>query len=313
MSTPTSFSALKRSRGSIEQLTKAIQASTQTKREDDRFWEPTVDKAGNGHAVLRFLPAPSQDGEDGLPWVRSFSHGFQGTGGWLIELCPTTLETKCPVCEANGLLWNSGIEANKKIARDRKRKLSYTANILVISDPAKPENEGKVKLFRFGKKIFDKVYEKMHPEFPDEVAFNPFDLWDGANFKLKIRKVEGYRNYDKSEFAPQSPIADSDERMEQLWKTEFSLREFLDPKNFKSYDQIKSRLVKVLGSAAAATTADQAGAQTFGDLDVGVTGGASVKDSPIAPITTSTHVESDLDSEEDDPDMKFFKNLVDQD
>ncbi len=157
-STPTSFSALKRSRGSVEQLTKAIQASTQTKREDDRFWEATVDKAKNGHAAIRFLPAPPQDGEDGLPWVRTFSHGFQGPGGWLIELCPTTLEQKCPVCEANNLLWNSGIEANKDIARARKRKLSYTANILVVGDPAKPENDGKVKLFRFGKKIFDKVY-----------------------------------------------------------------------------------------------------------------------------------------------------------
>lgn len=309
MSTPTSFSALKRSRGSVEALTKAIAASTQTKREDDRFWEPTVDKAGNGHATLRFLPAPSQDGEDGLPWVRTFSHGFQGPGGWLIELCPTTLEGKCPVCEANGLLWNSGIEANKKIARDRKRKLSYTTNIFVISDPAKPEAEGKVKLFRFGKKIFDKVYEKMHPDeaFADEVAFNPFDLWEGANFKLKIRKVEGYRNYDKSEFVPQSSIADNDEKIEQLWKTELGLKEFLDPKNFKSYEQIKSRLVKVLGGAVSTATADQAGSQAFNDTDAGVVAAAVIVASALA--STPDVTEEALTATESD-DMSFFQNLA---
>lgn len=218
----------------------------------------------------------------------------------MIELCPTTLEGKCPVCEANGLMWNSGIEANKKIARDRKRKLSYFANILVISDPAKPENDGKVKLFRFGKKIFDKVYEKMHPEFPDEVAFNPFDLWEGANFKLKIRQVEGYRNYDKSEFAIQAPIADNDEKIEQLWKTEFSLKEFLDPKNFKSYEQIKSRLSKVLGGAVNTSTAEAAGSQAMNDVDAGV----KIASAPNDPVEVS---EPQGGEEED---MQFFQNLA---
>lgn len=299
--TPTSFSALKRSRGSVEKLTAAIQQSSQSKKEDERFWEPTVDKAKNGHASIRFLPAPPQDGEDGLPWVRTFSHGFQGPGGWLIELCPTTLDQKCPVCEANGLLWNSGIEANKTVARSRKRKLSYTANILVISDPAKPENDGKVKLYRFGSKIFEKVYEKMHTEFPDEVTFNPFDLWEGATFKLKIRQVEGYRNYDKSEFGPQGPISEDETKLEAIWKSEHTLSEIVAVKNFKTYAQIDSRLRKVLGSAVSTATADQAGAQAFGDMDAGVK----------APAIHNDPVESVVSVSDEEPDdMQFFKDLA---
>ena len=299
--TPTSFSALKRSRGSVEKLTAAIQQSTQSKKEDERFWEPTVDKAKNGHASIRFLPAPPQDGEDGLPWVRTFSHGFQGPGGWLIELCPTTLDQKCPVCEANGLLWNSGIEANKTVARSRKRKLSYTANILVISDPAKPENDGKVKLYRFGSKIFEKVYEKMHTVFPDEATFNPFDLWEGATFKLKIRQVEGYRNYDKSEFGPQGPISEDETKLEAIWKSEHTLREIVAVKNFKTYAQIDSRLRKVLGSAVSTATADQAGAQAFGDMDAGVK----------APAIHNDPVESVVSMSDEEPDdMQFFKDLA---
>jgi hypothetical protein len=303
MSNPTSFSALKRSRGSVENLTKAIQQSSQNKREDERFWEPTVDKAGNGHAIIRFLPAHPQDGEDGLPWVRTWSHGLKGPGGWLIELCPTTLEQKCPVCEANGLLWNSGIEANKTVARDRKRKLSYTANILVVSDPEKSENNGKVKLFRFGKKIFDKIYEKMHPEFPDEVAFSPFDLWEGANFKLKIRKVENYRNYDKSEFASKSPVDADEAKMEAIWKSEFSLKEFLDPKNFKTYQQIKDRLGKVLGTSVSTVTAETAGAQAFNDADAGVKSIESEKEE-VGQLGTPAG---------DPDDMDFFSKLAEQD
>lgn len=302
--TPTSFSALKRSRGSVEKLTQAVQQASQVKKEDERFWEPTVDKAKNGHASIRFLPAPPQDGEDGLPWVRTFSHGFNGPGGWLIDLCLTTLDKKCPVCEANTLLWNSGIEANKTVARSRKRKLSYTANILVISDPAKPENEGKVKLFRFGTKIFDKLYEKMHPDaaFPDEVAFNPFDLWEGAVFKLKIRQVEGYRNYDKSEFGTRSPISEDEGKLEAIWKSEHSLSEITAPKNFKTYEQIENRFKQVLGSALSTASADQAGSQAFGDTDVGVKAPARHDD----PVEVASAV-----SDEDTDDMEFFKKLAD--
>ncbi len=204
----SSFANLKRNRSSLDKLTKAIEATTQSSdsnsKEDNRFWQPSVDKAGNGMAVIRFLPAPAVDGDEGLPWIRIFHHGFQGPGGWLIDNCLTTLNDKCPVCEHNSTLWNSGVEANKDIARKQKRKLSYISNIYVVSDPSNPENEGQIKLFKFGKKIFDKITEAMNPEFADETPVNPFDLWEGANFKLKIRNVEGYRNYDKSEFADKS-------------------------------------------------------------------------------------------------------------
>ena len=248
----SSFANLKRDRSSFDKLTKAIEATTQNaeagSKNDDRFWQPSVDKAGNGMAVIRFLPAPSVDGDDALPWVRVFSHGFQGPGGWFIDNCLTTLTEKCPTCEHNSTLWNSGIEANKEIVRKQKRKLSYMANIYVVSDPSNPDNEGKIKILKFGKKIFDKLTEAMNPEFADETPINPFDFWEGANFKMKIRNVEGYRNYDKSEFAAKSALLEGDDsKLEDLWKKEYSLKEFTQKSNFKSYDQLKARLEKVLG------------------------------------------------------------------
>jgi len=256
----SSFANLKRNRSSMDKLTKAIEASTQSNSEagskdDTRMWQPSVDKSGNGMAVIRFLPAPAVDGDEALPWVRVFSHGFQGPGGWYIDNCLTTLNEKCPVCEHNNTLWNSGIEANKDVARKQKRKLSYIANILVVSDPSNPENEGQIKLFKFGKKIFDKITEAMNPEFADESPVNPFDMWEGANFKLKIRNVEGYRNYDKSEFADKSALLEGDDaKLEELWKKEFSLKEFTEKKQFKPYDQLKSRLDKVLGFEGVASS-----------------------------------------------------------
>jgi len=247
-----SFANLKRNRDSLDKLTKAIEITTQTaeagSKDDTRFWAPTVDKSGNGMAVIRFLPAPSIDGDDGLPWVRRFDHGFQGPGGWFIDNCLTTVGDKCPVCEHNSTLWNSGVEANKEIVRKQKRRLSYIANIYVISDPSNPENEGTVRLYKFGKKIFDKISEVMNPEFPDETPLNPFDLWEGANFKLKIRNVEGYRNYDKSEFADKSALLDGDDaKLEAIYTKEHSLKDFTDKKHFKPYEQLKARLDKVLG------------------------------------------------------------------
>ena len=246
------FSALKRNRNSFDKLTKAIESTTQTteagSKEDDRFWQPEVDKAGNGMAVIRFLPGPSVDGDDALPWVRVFNHGFQGPGGWYIENSLTTLNQKDPVSEYNSVLWNSGIEANKEIARKQKRRLTYISNVLIVSDSKHPENEGQIKLYKFGKKIFDKISEAMNPEFADETPLNPFDFWEGANFKIKIRQVEGYRNYDKSEFDSITPVLDGDDaKLEALWKKEHSLKEFLEPKHFKSYDVLKARLDKVLG------------------------------------------------------------------
>jgi hypothetical protein len=194
-----SLSSLKKG-SSLDKLKKAVEASsagnTGGKNVDDRFWQPEVDAAGNGYAVVRFLDTPAVDGEDGLPWVQIWSHGFQGPGGWYIENSLTTLGKTDPVSEHNTVLWNSGIEANKEIARKQKRKLTYIANILVISDAKRPQNEGKVFLFKFGKKIFDKIKEQLEPQFADETPMNPFDFWKGANFKIKIRNVEGYRNYD---------------------------------------------------------------------------------------------------------------------
>jgi len=288
----SSFANLKRGRSDLSKLTKAIEATNQTNeggsKDDTRFWQPEVDKAGNGMAVIRFLPAPQVDGDDALPWVRVFSHGFQGPGGWLIDNCLTTLNEKCPVCEHNNTLWNSGIEANKDIARKQKRKLSYIANVLIVSDPANKSNEGQIKLFKFGKKIFDKITEAMNPEFADETPINPFDLWEGANFKLKIRNVEGYRNYDKSEFADKSALFDGDdEKLEALWKTEYSLKEFLERKNFKTYDQLKQRLDKALG----------------------FDGVAPVSKSKAADVTADTSI-IDKSMSEEDEDLDYFKSLA---
>ena len=293
-----SFANLKRSRGSLDKLTKAIDAinTSSESKDDDRFWQPTVDKAGNGTAIIRFLPASPEDGEDSLPWVRVFSHGFQGPGGWLIDNCLTTLNEKCPVCDHNSVLWNSGVEANKEIVRKQKRKLNYISNILVISDPANPENEGQVKLFKYGKKIFDKISDEMNPEFEDEKAVNPFDFWDGANFKMKIRNVEGYRNYDKSEFADSSSLFGGDDsKIEELWKKEHSLKDCIDPSKFKKYDELKGRLDKVLGGVAVKTVAENA---KVGSVD-------TVEEL----VAAQRKVEPSL---EDDDDMNYFKSLANQ-
>ena len=296
----SSFANLKRSRNDLDKLTKAIEDSTSPtskeagSKDDTRLWQPTVDKAGNGMAVIRFLPAPAVDGDDALPWVRRFDHGFQGPGGWYIENSLTTLGQKDPVSEYNTTLWNYGIEANKEIARKQKRRLHYIANILVVSDPSNPSNEGEIKLFKFGKKIFDKITEAMNPEFADETPINPFDMWEGANFKLKIRNVEGYRNYDKSEFADKSALLDGDdEKLESLWKKEFSLKEFTEPSNFKSYEVLKAKLDKVLGfdgGSSVKTKAEDAVFKKFDDEDV------AVIDKKIV--------------EHDDEDLDYFKSLA---
>ena len=222
---------------------------------DDRFWRPTLDSASNGYAVIRFLPAV--EGED-IPWVKLYSHAFKGKGGWFIHNCPTTIGQKCPVCEANSDLWNSGTESDKRIARDRKRKLNYVSNILVVEDPAAPQNKGKVFLFKYGKKIFEKIQEQMNPEFEDESAVNPFDFWKGANFKLKVRKVEGYVNYDKSEFSAAAPLFDGDDaKLEALWKTQYALKPFVDPKEFKTYPELKTKLVDALGNDIRSSGSDE--------------------------------------------------------
>ena len=295
-----SFANLKRQSGNLDKLSKAIEAlntNSESSDKSDNFWRPQVDKAGNGMAIIRFLPAPGADGDDSLPWVKMHSHGFQGPGGWLIDNCLTTKNQQCPVCEHNSALWNSGIEANKEIVRKQKRKLNYIANVYIVSDPANKENEGQVKLFKFGKKIFDKITEAMNPQFEDEQAINPFDLWKGANFKLKIRKVDGFQNYDKSEFDSSAPLLNDDDALEKIWQSEYSLQEQISDKEFKTYDALKARLDKVLGlnGDAPKTTVEQVKAKTFD---------APKKQAEDSPFKDDT-------SDEDD--MSYFAKLAEED
>jgi hypothetical protein len=293
------FSSLKKSSGGFDKLMKEVEKiatpQTQDNAKDDRFWQPEVDKAGNGYAVIRFLP-PSA-GEE-LPWVRIWNHGFQGpTGKWYIENSLTTLGKADPVSELNTELWNSGIEANKDLVRKQKRRLTYVANIYVVKDPAHPENEGTVKLYKFGKKIFDKIKDVMQPQFEDEDPVNPFDFWKGANFKLKIRNVEGYRNYDKSEFDSATPLAD-DDQMESIWKKQHSLAEFVDPKNFKSYDELKAKLQMVL----AATGASAPRAEV-----------TSLEEDMPKPVAAKPAAKPKADFDDTDDSLSYFAKLANDD
>ena len=243
-----SFSDLKKQSklGSLtSKLVKEVEKmNSANSNDDDRLWKPEVDKTGNGFAVIRFLPAP--EGEE-LPWAKIYSHAFQGPGGWYIENSLTTIGQKDPVSEHNRELWNSGSDKDKDTVRKQKRKLSYYSNIYVVKDPTNPHNEGRVFLYKYGKKIFDKIMESMQPEFEDETPINPFDFWQGANFKLKIVKKDGYWNYDKSEFGSVEPLLDDDDAMESIWKKEFSLEELTSPTQFKSYEALEKRLSYVLG------------------------------------------------------------------
>ena len=251
----SNFASLKKSSADINRLTKEIEKINTPESgggADERYWKLEVDKASNGYAVIRFLPAPAVDGDDALPWVRIFNHGFKGPEGkWYIENSLTTIGQKDPVSEYNSQLWNSTTDDNspaRKQAREQKRRLSYIANIMVITDQKNPQNEGKVFLYKFGKKIFDKITLAMNPQYQDEKPMNPFDLWNGANFKLKARKVDGYLNYDLSSFDNPSPLLDGDDaQLEKIWKSEHSLKELLDAKNFKSYDELKRKMNDVLG------------------------------------------------------------------
>jgi len=263
---------------------------------DDRIWKLDVDKGGNGYAVIRFLPAP--EGED-LPFVKLYSHAFQGPGGWFIENSLTTLGQKDPVSEYNSLLWNNGTDAGKETARKQKRKLTYVSNIYVVKDPANPENEGKVFLYKYGKKIFDKLTAAMQPEFEDEEAIDPFDFWQGANFKLKAKNVAGYRNYDSSEFAAQSPLLNDDDAMESLWKKQFSLAEIVAPDQFKTYDELKTRLDYVLGNKKSAAPQFEEEDTDRGEAEELVTAAVSKP----APAVTE---------DEDDDALSYFAKLAEE-
>jgi hypothetical protein len=295
-----SFENLKRNRDQINKLINAAESvggsGEKKSYGDDRFWKPTVDKAGNGYAVLRFLPAP--EGED-LPWVRYWDHGFKGpTGMWYIEKSLTSIGQPDPVGELNSRLWNTGFDADKEKAREQKRRLHYVTNVYVVSDSANPENEGKVFLYQFGKKIFDKIMDVMQPSFADEEPINPFDFWNGANFKLKIRNVEGYRNYDKSEFESPSQLAD-DDKLEDVYGKLNSLNEFTDPSNYKTYDELKAKLMRVLGEEV------EAGAPTLKQ--------EAQMNEPAAPkLEPVTADEVPFDTDEDDT-MSYFAKLANDD
>lgn len=251
-----SFANMKRNRGGIEKLINAAEAAGGGSKsyQDDRIWKPTVDKVGNGYAVLRFLPAGENQE---LPFVRYWDHGFKGsTGKWYIERSLTSIGQDDPVGELNSKLWNSGIEADKEVARKQKRRLHYVSNVLVVSDPGNPSNEGKVFMFQYGKKIFDKIMDVVQPQFQDEKPIDPFNMWEGANFKLKIRQVEGYRNYDKSEFEGPSEIG-TDEYCESIYNSMHDLSEYTDPKNYKSYAELKTKLESVLGTAGMMSMSDE--------------------------------------------------------
>ena len=312
-----SFSNLKKNRGrNIEKLVNEAEkinsggGGNNNKYVDERIWKPSVDKSGNGYAVIRFLPAP--DGEE-LPWVRYWDHGFKGpTGLWYIEKSLTTIGQNDPVSEMNSRLWNSGREEDKQVARDRKRRLHYVSNIYVVKDPANPENEGKVFLYQFGKKIFDKIMDMMQPQFQDEDPVDPFDFWEGADFKLKIRNVEGYRNYDKSEFAAPAPLlGGDDDELEGVYNRMYSLKEYVDPKNFKSYEELATKLQRVLGegSTETMTTAESI------SLDESSSGPSfKSSESKVESSAPSEPMNATADDDDDDDDtLSYFAKLAAQD
>ena len=293
------FETLKSSSSNFDKITKALEKNlgpedqaNKNKYQDDRLWKPELDKTGNGYAVIRFLPASEKEE---MPWQRVWSHAFQDKGGWYIENSLTTLNTKDPVSEDNTRLWNTGVDSDKDIARKRKRKLSYYSNIYIVSDPKHPENEGKVFLYKFGKKIFDKISEAMQPQFADEKAINPFDFWKGANFKLKIRKVDGYWNYDKSEFEGVTPVASEDANIKAIWAKQYPLKPFVDPSNFKTYDELKEKLNRVIMGTRSTETVETV------DLPQQVNG--QVK---------STNVVNSKPASEEDDTLSYFSKLADE-
>jgi hypothetical protein len=304
----TDFSSLKKNRSkTLDKLNSQLEKISSKSYQDPnagKFWKPTRDKAGNGFAVIRFLPAPQ--GEE-MPFVRLWDHGFQGpTGLWYIENSLTTLNQDDPVSEFNSKLWNSGVESDKDQARKQKRRLKYTANIYVVKDSGNPENEGKVFLYQFGKKIFDKLNDLMNPTFEDEDPVNPFDLWEGANFRLKIRQFEGYPNYDKSEFDPAGPLSDDDAELERIWGEQHSLEEVVSEKNFKSYAELKTKLYRVLDLQNDEPTASAPVTETADELDL-----SDLSNDTAAAEPAMATAEPDAGSvSDDDDDLSIFKELA---
>ena len=307
-----SFAQLKSNRTDLSKLVEAAQgqlgvADNQRPAQDERMWQPTRDKVGNGYAVIRFLPGTA---DAATPWARYWDHAFKGPSGqWYIEKSLTSLGKADPLSELNSKMWNSGVESDKNIVRQRKRNLRYIANVLIISDPSNPTNEGQVKMYRFGKKIFDKIMDSMQPQFPDEKPVNPFDMWEGADFTIKIRKVEGYPNYDASSFKSPSPISKDDSEMEKVYDKQYDLSEFIDPKNYKSYDELKTRLALVLGESAPRTVKQEVA------LDDEIPYDNFKGSEPTPPPATEAPKESTAEnaSLSDDDTMEYFAKLAKED
>ena len=276
---------------------------------DERLWKPEMDKTGNGYAVIRFLPAP--DGED-LPWAKMYSHAFQGPGGWYIENSLTTNGGKDPVSEYNRELWNSGIDSDKETVRKQKRKLSYYANIYVVQDKANPHNEGGVFLYKFGKKIFDKIMEAMQPEFEDETPINPFDFWQGANFKLKLKKVAGYWNYDSSEFDRLGPLLDDDDALEALWQKQYSLSALVAADQFKSYEQLQTRLKMVLGQKSTPARLDEEVEGEDSDRGSYTPDFQSRRPEPTADFNAPDITPKSPSNEDEDDALSYFQRLAEE-
>ena len=308
---PTNFASLKKNRSkSLESLNAQLDKISSKSYQDPnagKVWKPTRDKAGNGFAIIRFLPAT--EGEE-MPFVRVWDHGFQGpTGLWYIENSLTTINQDDPVSEFNGKLWNSGVDADKDQARKQKRRLKYTSNVYIVKDPSNPDNEGKVFMYSFGKKIFDKLNDLMNPTFEDEDPVNPFDLWEGANFRLKIRQFEGYPNYDKSEFDAPSPLLDDDDAMEAVWTQQHSLQSLVEEGNFKTYSELKTKLFRVLDLAAetpevAAPSPYETTTTESDDLDIS----SSIREA--SPATPDVAESSNASVDDDDDDLAIFKDLA---
>jgi hypothetical protein len=301
------FATLKKNRStSLDKLNSQLSAMAQKSYSDPNeanFWKPTRDKAGNGFAIIRFLPAPPN--ED-MPFIQTWDHGFQGPSGlWYIEKSLTTLKKDDPVSELNSKLWNTGVEADKEQARKQKRRLKYVSNIYVVKDSGNPDNDGKVFLFAYGKKIFDKINDMMIPQFEDEKPVNPFDLWEGANFRLKIRQFEGYPNYDKSEFESPAPLFEDDDKLEATWKQEHSLQELIDPKHFKSYDELKAKLHRVLGLSGDIDASRSAENEVDEDLDM-----SRFAKSAQAPSIKEESSPMETNIDDDDEDLAMFRDLV---
>lgn len=242
------FKDFKKNKGNfLETLNQKIKESNTTFEPDARYFQVTKDKAGNGVALVRFLP-----GKD-TPWVRYWSHSFEYNGGWYIENSRTSLKEDDPVSEYNKLLWDSGKEEYKEFVSLKpgtKRKLNYVSNIYVIEDPANPENNGKVFLYQYGAKIYDKIKALMQPSIKTLPPVNPFNPFDGANLQIIIKKVAGYPNYDDTKFIQEGSKLGNDDEIEKIYNQQYDLEDILKESNFKPYEKLKARLIKVLGKNA---------------------------------------------------------------